>query len=173
MNGIRNICAGALLLCATGFSFPEKYPEYRVAGALYIEDEDFASNPFGFPMTVNELQKRYGNLFITGKELIDNIHEEDLTDTIYTFTYHQTSITVYKSAYQDILQSAVIRNKDIPLNRNIFIGMTKKVFSQSFHSLNENCPDYLEVGNAENTSVYAFTFKNERLHEVRYLGYVD
>jgi hypothetical protein len=172
MTGLQHIFTGAILLCATGFTLHDS-PVFKTSGTLYLEDEDFASNPFGFTMSVEEIQKRYSDVFVTEKDPVENIHEEDVTDTVYTFRYHQTIISVYKSSEQDILQSAVIRDKDILLKRNIYIGMTKKAFAQGFNNLSENCPDYLEVGNAENTSVYGFSFKNSRLHEVRYLGYVD
>ena len=172
-TGIQYICAASLLLCSTGFTSSVRHNPFDTHGILYVEDEDFAANPFSIPLSIHDFQTRYADVVVTSREPVTNIHEMGVTDTIYTFTAHQTSVSVYKSAIQDILQSAVIRNNDIALKRNIFIGMSKKAFALKFHHPNGDLPNYLEVGNAENTSVYAFSFRNDRLQEVRYLGYID
>ena len=136
----------------------------------YIQHDDFASNAFGFKVTVSNFHKKYSHLNITTKP-ITNRYNKNITDTLYYFRDGKTNIEIYHAQPGDILQSAFIASDKIVFRYNIKIGDTKVAVAKALHAAINS--DKVEVGDLEHGQVYTFTFAGGRLISVSYEGYIE
>ncbi|MCH2032259.1 MAG: hypothetical protein MK202_01970 [Tenacibaculum sp.] len=100
-----------------------------------------------------------------------NNFDETVIDTIKKYTFDKTIIYSYKATNWESIYFAKIENSVFKFLDSLSVG-TKK---QSFENLlkTELNTDLVKIGNLEQTSVFSFTFENERLKTIEYDGYVD
>jgi hypothetical protein len=142
------------------------------AGELpYIQNDNFVSNTFGFPATIQNFKKNYGSLFSITRKPIRNIHDDAVVDTVYTFSAGKTKIQIYKAQHTDILQAAYIDTDKIALKYNIKVGDSKTDVGKRLKAA--IAADKVQVGDLEQGQVYTFTFSKGKLTAISYEGYVD
>jgi hypothetical protein len=142
---------------------------------LTIVDESFIDNPFKFgKVTVNNLQNTFRNLKIQ-RQPIKNIHVKNQVDSILTIKISNSEFILYKLPKEQFLESAVIKDKNIVLNKDIHVGMTKQEFKKKFDALKERkyIPPKISIGRKETQEYLIFTFGGNLLKEIEYSGYVD
>ncbi len=142
---------------------------------LTVIDENFIDNPFQFgKVTVDNLQSKFNNLKIL-KEPIKNMHIKNQVDSILTIKINNSEFILYKLPKEQFLESAVIKDKNILLSKDIHIGMTKNQFKEKFDALKgrEYIPSKVSIGRKETQEYLIFTFSGNRLKEIEYNGYVD
>ncbi|MEJ2616546.1 MAG: hypothetical protein P8Z35_16440, partial [Ignavibacteriaceae bacterium] len=76
---------------------------------------------------------------------------------------------------EQYLESAVIKDENILLNKDIHVGMTKQEFKEKFNALKERkyIPSKISIGRKETQEYLVFTFSGNHLKEIEYSGYVD
>lgn len=142
---------------------------------LTVIDESFIDNPFQFgKVTVNNLQNEFKNIKIQ-KEPIKNLHIKNQIDSIVTVTVNNSEFILYELPQEQFLEGAVIKDKNILLNKDIHVGITKDQFKDKFDSLRgkKYIPSKVLVGRKETQEYLIFTFSGNRLKEIEYTGYVD
>ena len=142
---------------------------------LTLIDENFIDNPFQFgKVTVNNLQNTFKNLKIQ-REPIKNLHVKNQVDSILTIKFDNSEFILYKLPKEQYLESAVIKDKQIMLNKNIHVGMTKKEFKEKFDALKgrKYIPAKVSIGRKETQEYLIFNFSGNYLKEIEYSGYVD
>lgn len=153
----------------------ENRDEDDTSTELTIVDEDFIDNPFEFgKVTVDNLRHEFTNIKIE-REPIKNLHIKNQIDSILTVRINNSEFILYKLPKEQFLESATIRDKDIKLNKDIHVGITKEQFKEKFDSLRgkKSLPSKILVGRKETQEYLIFTFSNNRLKEIEYNGYVD
>lgn len=103
-------------------------------------------------------------------ELKSNRHW-DYIDTIKTLTYKQSKMTVLSTTGFYGLWSAEIKNSEIPVWNYIKIGMKKYELEETLET--KIISDTVEIGNLEQTTVFEFNFKDEKLKRIFVTGFVD
>ena len=142
---------------------------------LTISDENFIDKPFQFgKVTVENLRNEFKNLKIL-REPIKNVHVKDQVDSILTIKIGNSEFILYKLPEQQFLENAIIMDGNIKLNKDIHVGMTKEEFKEKFEELKskKSIPSRILVGRKETQEYLIFSFKNNRLKEIEYNGYVD
>ena len=142
---------------------------------LTIVDESLIDNPFKFgKVTVDNLKNEFKNMEIQ-REPIKNLHVKNQVDSILTIKVNKSEFILYKLPKEQYLESAVIRDKNILLNKDIHIGMSKEQFKAKFDSLKgrKYIPSKISVGRKETQEYLIFTFSGDHLKEIEYTGYVD
>jgi hypothetical protein len=87
--------------------------------------------------------------------------------SFYTFTNKTNKLTLfYKSSEGFYIENGEINDKDVVLNKKVFIGMGKDAF---LHLLNTDSlkVDTIRVDNEELTLRSTFIFKNDRLIQIK------
>jgi hypothetical protein len=142
---------------------------------LTIVDENFIDNPFQFgKVTVNNLQNTFKDLEIQ-REPIKNLHVKNQVDSILTIRIKNSEFILYKLPKEQYLESAVIKDKNIMLNNDIHIGMTKQEFKEKFEVLKDrkHIPSKVSIGRKETQEYLTFIFGGNLLKKIEYSGYVD
>jgi hypothetical protein len=155
----------------------EKYenPIDTVQGEITIIDESFIDKPFQFgEVTEDKLKQEFKNLEIKA-EPIKNLHVRNQVDSILTITINNSEFILYKLPKEQFLESAVIKDGNIVLGKDIHVGMTKDQFKDKFDDLKDRkyIPSKISVGRKETQEYLVFTFKDNKLKEIEYNGYVD
>ncbi len=138
-------------------------------------DESFIDNPFKFgKVTVDNLQSAFKNLKIQ-REPIKNLHVKNQVDSILTVKIDNSEFILYKLPKEQYLESAVIKDKNIMLNKDIHVGMTIQEFKEKFDALKRRkfIPPKISIGRKETQEYLIFTFSGNYLKEIEYNGYVD
>ena len=142
---------------------------------LTIVDESFIDNPFKFgKVTVNNLQNTFKDLKIK-KEPIKNLHIKNQVDSILTIKINNSEFILYKLPREQFLESAVIKDQNIILNKDIHVGMTKQEFKEKFDTLKgrKYIPSKVSIGRKETQEYLIFNFSGNHLRDIEYSGYVD
>jgi len=105
------------------------------------------------------------------KEPRINAHNETIIDTVKTLTYNDSKIYLYRSTVKEWIYEAKIRSSEFVLLEKINIGVEKKALEKILKT--ELISDITKIGNLENTSVFIFTFKSDKLIALDYQGWID
>jgi hypothetical protein len=142
---------------------------------ISIADEDLINNPFQFgKVSLNILEKEFDNVKVQAKP-IKNSYIKNQTDSIFVVKINNSEFVIYKLPDIQYLESALIRDKNILLNRNIHTGMREDEFKQKFDELRDRkyIPKKIIVRRKESQEYLLFSFKNKLLKEIEFVGYVD
>ncbi|WP_375325254.1 hypothetical protein [Flagellimonas sp. GZD32] len=100
-----------------------------------------------------------------------NHHDENVIDTIKTYTYDKTELEFYKASNWEHIIGGVIKNSEISLGDSIKVGITKTTLGKSLNvGINS---DIVQLGNLEQTSLFIFEFNDEVLKTIKFEGYFD
>lgn len=153
----------------------EELPE-ESGNEIFIIDVDFINNPFEFGrVNLQVLKKIFGKDRKIKKEPIENLHVEGQTDTLFTVNIKNSQFIIYKIPDNQFLESAEIKDSLIKLNRNIHTGILKKDFKEKFIELKKlnNIPDTVTIQGEDAEGYLIFTFKDNLLNKIEFVGYVD
>ncbi len=153
----------------------ENNEEDNTLSELTISDSSFIDNPFQFgKVTEDNLRSEFKDLKIE-REPIKNVHVKNQIDSILSIKVDNSEFVLYKLPHEQFLESAVVRDENIRLNKDIHVGMTKDQFKEKFEELKDrkHIPSRILVGRKETQEYLIFSFSNNRLKEIEYNGYVD
>jgi hypothetical protein len=153
----------------------ENNEEDTTQSEITITDESFIDDPFQFgKVTEDNLRNTFKDLKIE-KEPIKNVHVKNQIDSILSIKVYNSEFVLYKLPHEQFLETAVVRDENIRLNKDIHIGMTKDQFKEKFDELKDhkNIPSRILIGRKETQEYLIFSFSKNRLKEIEYNGYVD
>jgi hypothetical protein len=142
---------------------------------LSITDENLMNNPFQLgEVNLDKLKREFTNVKIQARP-IKNSYIKNQTDSIFVVKINHSEFVIYKLPKAQYLESALIKDRSILLNRNIYVGMSENEFKQRFDALRDRkyIPLKIIVERKESREYLIFTFENNALKEVEFAGYVD
>jgi len=119
---------------------------------------------------LNERIKTEKRFELTYK-LIENQYDATLIDTLKVYHYKKTQIEFYKTQNWENLIGALIQNEELELFDNFNLRTSTSYFAKLLN-LNNVSPQ-ISISNLEQTQVFTFSFKNDRLHSIIFEGYID
>lgn len=140
--------------------------ETRATQEQYIVNDSLSTV---MEKSLNELFKN--PKFILEKELTENKHVDNQTDTIITYKWDKTYIKTYKTVSEEWVFEAIIQNSEFNLLNAIKTGIDKKNIERILKKRINS--DIVKFGNLEQTSVFEFKFDKDLLKEINFEGYVD
>ncbi|HSY62569.1 MAG TPA: hypothetical protein VK796_11865 [Cytophaga sp.] len=143
---------------------------------------------------VNESEKSTGNflqrdsLLFTWYDGLINITHSDLNfisekkpqlnkyitgqiDTIERLTFKESNLLIYHTIDKNILISSDIRNTEIPLSKEIKVGVSRIELLKTLNT--ESNRDTITVTDFENNTSVTLILKNNFLSRIIYSGYID
>lgn len=105
----------------------------------------------------------------------ENVHVENKIDTLFTFQRGGDLFEVFKSnAEENWLVGAIITTRNFSTSKKLQIGVSKAdvVSRLSDYKIN-NIPTYLILEDLEIPERLIFTFSNQRITKIEYIGYYD
>ncbi|MBN1159301.1 MAG: hypothetical protein JXA61_07955 [Bacteroidales bacterium] len=139
-------------------------------GIPYYQSDDFYA--FITEPDTKNIDSLYKASFKVSVEPFVNIHDTTVVDTIYTFTYRENKIVIYKSRYKDLLVQFDVTDSMFEINGNISPGISKDYFTKKFN-IDHLSQDTVDIGNLERTDVARFYFRNSTLVRIRIEPYLD
>ncbi len=100
-----------------------------------------------------------------------NTHYKTITDTIKIRKFELNEIYSYRSQDNEWVYSAKIRSPEFKFLDSLKIGVKKSTIENILKTELES--DLIKIGDLENTSIFIFSFLNDRLKAIDYEGYVD
>ena len=101
-----------------------------------------------------------------------NTHDPQVIDTIYQYRGNAGEFSVYKASDKYILYNFHIYGSSFHFKNGIKTGMSKSKLLETLN-INASFTDTLTVEDTEGFSTVKFVFKNEKLINVKYCGYLD
>ena len=138
----------------------------------YVVNEDIVTELLGFPINGKNINSVKLLGFGLTKTARVNAHNSSIVDTIYKYQKKATNFTFYKASDRYILSEFSILNNVIALKNGLNIGLSKPKVLEKLR-LNNRVSDTIQIGDLEKNSVVSFLFKNQKLTEIKYEGYVD
>jgi hypothetical protein len=138
-----------------------------------IENEQSIENQELLTQLESELNTfRNNQKFSITKELINNRHVDNQIDTAVTYTADKVIIETYKISDNEewIIQAKII-NTELAFSKLVKIGMEVKAMEKMTNTKIKS--DVMRIGNMEETSAFVFKFKDNKVYEINYEGYVD
>jgi len=105
----------------------------------------------------------------------ENVHVENKIDTLFTFKRDGDLFEVFKSnADENWLVGATITTRNFSASKKLQIGLSKAnvVGRLSEYSI-KDIPTYLILEDLEIPERLIFTFSNQRITKIEYIGYYD
>ena len=135
-----------------------------------ISTGEFIRSPFGFALTIENFEKRYGNTLKRQRYFTRNENNSAQTDTILKYYKGKTKVFFFKlghAKYDGALIGAVIRTPAIELNNGIKTGMTKQEFFGKFSDWQYEESDTLILDLPYTSYTYNFVFKRNKLKLIK------
>ena len=104
-------------------------------------------------------------------ESIPNTHNKAIIDTIKTQTFEKNKILSYLSIRKEWVYCAEIRSSEFILLGSIRIGTEKQNLEKILKTQLKS--DLVKIGDLEDNSVFSFIYKENKLTEINYRGYLD
>jgi len=145
---------------------------------------DLLSDPF-VDSRSSSLSAYYDHIstdFTIDADPIENLHQSDVTDTLYTIRFGNSMMEFYAPAQSGelLLQVADIKSDAITLRDNLRVGMSQAELMSSLKSKNNQqllitqTPAEIVAANREGAPVTLhFFLKSGKVSRIRYEGYVD
>lgn len=128
--------------------------------------------PFDTEPDTKNIEDMFPVALKCSKEPFVNVHDKKITDTIYTYTYRDNRIAIYKSRYKDLLAIFDVTDKRFEINGGLAPGISKEYFLKKF-SIKNLVADTVDIGNMEHTDVTRFYFENNELVRIKIEPYLD
>jgi hypothetical protein len=128
---------------------------------------DFANFPFGFPLGIEDMDKLFTDFDSLKVKItpIENKYDDELVDTLYYFSSQKKQFLFYKSTQATFLNSAMIMDSSVILNRGIHIGISKSVFLEKLN-LDSTKTDTLQIVGDEEYAEHTFYFEKNSLSRI-------
>jgi len=137
-----------------------------------LSSNEFLENPFGIEESVERFKNKTKINYQVQKEIKQNRHYPDKSDTIYTLAFRKSEIHFYKTyTGKEFLLAGNISNRQIILRNHIRVGMKLEDFQRRFSgklTLVNNQIRMMHSG-----IEFTFTFRNNKLAEIKFNNYID
>ena len=149
----------------------------KALDSISIEDI-YANNPFPFPY--DSISAVYFIKYINKPveeitKQVQNIHDNELTDTLIALKWDKSSVEFYRSSSttMELIDYANIYDTAFIFNKGIKIGMSLEEVKSKFAIFknDKNNYKYIEFYFGEATDYTILFFENGKLKSVRYLPY--
>jgi hypothetical protein len=149
----------------------------KALDSISIEDI-YANNPFPFPY--DSISAVYFIKYINKPveeitKQVQNIHDNELTDTLIALKWDNSSVEFYRSSSttMELIDYANIYDTAFIFNKGIKIGMSLEEVKSKFAIFknDKNNYKYIEFYFGEATDYTILFFENGKLKSVRYLPY--
>ena len=149
----------------------------KALDSISIEDI-YANNPFPFPY--DSISAVYFIKYINKPveeitKQVQNIHDNELTDTLIALKWDNSSVEFYRSSSttMELIDYANIYDTAFIFNKGIKIGMSLEELKSKFAIFknDKNNYKYIEFYFGEATDYTILFFENGKLKSVRYLPY--
>ncbi|MBF9252328.1 hypothetical protein I2I11_03395 [Pontibacter sp. 172403-2] len=145
---------------------------------------DLLSDPFvsGRSSSLSAYYDHISTDFTVDANPIENLHQSDVTDTLYTIRFGNSMMEFYAPAQSGelLLQVADIKSNAITLRNNLRVGMSQAELMGSLKRQKDQqllitqTPAEIVAANREGAPVtLRFFLKNGKVSRIRYEGYVD
>jgi hypothetical protein len=142
--------------------------ELTRAKTIVMDREQFAENPFGFELTPENVEKRYGKLLKKQRYFLQSPANEENTDIIYRFYKGKTKILFYKPEKLSAkLISGSIYHPDVKLKNEIHVGLSRKEFFWKFSDWLYDEAESLVLDSPATGNSFTFVFSRDRLKSIR------
>ncbi|MDR1666543.1 MAG: hypothetical protein LBS03_02465 [Bacteroidales bacterium] len=159
MKVIFSVMAGCVLVACVGVSKNELIRAKTVA----CTREQFAAQPFGFDLTIENFERYCGKTLRKEHYLMDGQPAE-----AYRFFKGRTDF-LFRQAYQMPLEliSAEIHTSKVSMANGICVGMTRKAFFWKFSDWLYDSADLLSLSSPETGYFYHFAFAKDKLRYIK------
>ncbi|MEM9671694.1 MAG: hypothetical protein ACFB15_25630 [Cyclobacteriaceae bacterium] len=146
--------------------------EYAPIDSIDYEfsDEEYAAELFSDNMIQDLINRGIDYEF----EVVENAHVENLMDTIFTFSFSNSHITIYKAGTKEIVCTALFRDNLVKVSR-VEIGMSKADFGKALKISDSTIAnnDVFRVVDMMWAQYMDFDFRSGQLEQMRFKGYID
>jgi hypothetical protein len=159
MKYVFAFIAGLVLVSCAGVS----KNELTRAKSIACTKEQFAAQPFGFELTVENIEKYYKPLLRREHYLVNEQPEE-----VFRFFKGQTELLFVKP-YNSPLEamSGNIHTSKIKLMNDICVGMSRKEFFWKFSDWQYDEADMLVIQSSATGCSFHFVFSKDKLRSVK------
>jgi len=105
-------------------------------------------------------------------ETVSNIHNPQITDTVYSFSNKKNSIRFYKTKSKEIIFVFDVTSPKLDIKDNIKIGMSKEAFIQKFR-ITKPFDTKIQLVNSMRNNKILFQFKRNILVQITADLYID
>jgi hypothetical protein len=148
--------------------FHSKFLFSDSGNVTYFECEDFASDA----LDNYSIARAPLSFLHCAKELVVNMHDAAVVDTIYTYSNPENRIQIYRAAQRDFIFTFEVTDPLFKLRGDIKPGMTKDLFSRKFH-ITEPINNNVQIANLEGSMRFMFYFENNKLKRIDSYLYLD
>ena len=149
--------------------------ELSRAKAVAESKEQFAANPFGFQLTLENFEAAYGKLLKRQRYTMESIADKSKTDTIYCFYKgnrffkRKTEVFFFKPMNLEAKPMAGnIYKPEIELRNEIKVGMTRKEFFWRFSDWSYDNSESLTLDSPATGCNFTFVFSRDKLKAIRF-----
>jgi len=142
----------------------QKYPGTSGKVPLYISGQ--LANQAAEAFTITSVRNNHGPLFSLHKEPYKNIHDTTRIDTIYHFSGKRDSIKFYRTREKDLMIYFSIADPQLALHRCVRPGMSREIFLEIF-GIRQPVGDTIKISNPDQTLIFIFYFREDKLHRIR------
>ena len=139
-------------------------PDHEGHHSTYIA-EDFANKACD-AFSVKSVKKNHSELLSLHKEPFQNIHDTTRIDTIYHFSGEKDSIKFYRSREKDLMVFVSLASPEFALHQCVRPGMHKETFLNIF-AIAPPVGDTIKIVNSDQTLIFIFYFRDNKLHRIR------
>lgn len=157
-----------LLLAAMGVATTQ-YAQAPVT----LSVDSFLSQPFGPEETLDRLVLLGGLKFKAIKELVPNLHNPAVTDTIYHLKKGKNLISIYKGQHNMFVYHAVLRSRKIKLAAGVHPKMPRAAFYQKIRGLEDTGSNFHTFYNSEKSAIAQVVFCEGRVKQLEIEYIVD
>lgn len=122
--------------------------------------------------TINLIEKNYAGILKRTIEPVTNLHDPDITDTIFTYSNSKNKIQIYKAKHGDFIFTFDVTDPLLRLNAGVGPGMTRNNFIHIFHISNSQSNN-MNIVNSDGTVAFSFLFENNVLKHISGDLYID
>lgn len=139
-----------------------------------ITKENFLVDPFGYKPTIKNFSSQLFPDYKLQIYSIKNLHNPQVSDTIYRFYRKKSELFIYKTIEgRELFFAANIVEGKVVLKNGVKVGITREEFFNGFTNLKQTQEDSISLGSKRSTTVFNFVFKNNRLQAIKINNYID
>jgi hypothetical protein len=154
-----------------GISFKSKFIDKDSLGIPYYQSNEFLEVAIK-EYTIKSVKKKYSAQFKLTLIPTVNVHDSRIVDTIYNFSNNKNLIEFYRARHADFVIKFDVTDDIYKLDKCISVGLDKNAIVKDF-GIKENIGDIVMIGNLEQTTTFAFYFKNKKIVRIVGYNYID
>lgn len=161
-------CKTGKLTDKTSANIPNKMFSSSYSGTQndipYYSADEFSNNALE-TYTFDYLKSEFSGENEILKEPVENLHDNNIVDTIYHFSDHSNRIEYYKGKHANFITKFEVTDSQYNLYGGISAGTGKNDFKKAF-GIDDQIGDIVNIGNASKTAFYTFYFKKDKIQKI-------